>query len=318
MEQLQTNGKMPIGFHQLYCDGLSPKTKFPRERYPKLKEEMLRRGSEQSVHWFSPRYATFKEITQVHEPGYVQRFLTENLSASEKRKIGLRPWTKDIVERTLRLTGGTIQAVQYAIQSNGYAGNLAGGTHHAYGEYGSGYCIFNDIVVAAIAAIDMGCGRISIVDLDVHQGDGTAHLCSGISNIQTISVHCEQNFPFQKQNSDLDIALPESCEDLQYLHAVEQAIMAVEDFNPDLLIFQGGVDPLAEDRLGRMNISRLGLQERNRQIFDLADKHELPCLVLMGGGYAKPIEPTVDCLADMFLVAAERHKKRLKSSALIS
>ena len=152
---------------------------------------------------------------------------------------------------------------------------------------------------------------MSIIDLDVHQGDGTASICEDIDNIQTISVHCEKNFPFKKQHSDLDIPLPKDCDDQMYLEAVQMAIQASKTFQPQALIFQGGVDPLKSDRLGKMNISRDGLRERNTLIFNYADEHNLPCLVLMGGGYSVPIEDTVDCLADMFLEAAIRHEKRV-------
>ncbi len=302
--------KMMVGYHTLYCDGLSADASFPRDRYPKLKLEVDNRIGTSIIEWFSPRRASEEEISDIHNIGYVLRFLQDTLTPKEKRQIGLRPWTSDIIERTLRLTGGTIQAMEFCIQSNGYAGNLAGGTHHAFKDHGSGFCIFNDIAIAAIRAMELGCERITVIDLDVHQGDGTASICQEISNIHTISVHCEKNFPFRKQHSDLDIPLPQNCADQKYLEAVEMAIDSSQKFNPDAIIFQGGVDPLYCDRLGRMNISREGLQQRNNLIYDYADRNNLPCLVLMGGGYSVPIEDTVDCFADMFIEAAKRHSER--------
>lgn len=304
---------MPIGYHSLYCDGLSPDAKFPRERYPKLRQAIDIREDGQNIQWFHPRRATVEELSDIHDVGYILRFLSGTLSPKEKRQIGLRPWTDDIVERTLRLTGGTIQCVESVLKSRGYAGNLAGGTHHAYRQHGSGYCIFNDIAIAAMTAIGLGCERISVIDLDVHQGDGTASICQNISAIQTISVHCQKNFPFRKQQSTLDIPLQENSTDSEYLQAVQQAIEASSDFKPDLVLYQGGVDPLITDRLGRLKVTRQGLAKRNQMVFDYIDSINLPCVVLMGGGYSVPIEDTVDCLADMFTEAATRHSQRIRN-----
>lgn len=304
---------MPIGYHSLYCDGLSPEAKFPRERYPKLRQAIDTRENGATIQWFHPRKATVDELSDIHDMGYILRFLNGTLSPKEKRQIGLRPWTDDIIERTLRLTGGTIQCVESVLKTKGYAGNLAGGTHHAFRQHGSGYCIFNDIAIAAMTAIGLGCERISVIDLDVHQGDGTASICQNIPAIQTISVHCEKNFPFRKQQSSLDIPVQENASDPEYLAAVHQAIDASNDFNPDLVIYQGGVDPLITDRLGRLNVTRQGLATRNQMVFDHLDTNNLPCVVLMGGGYAVPIDDTVDCLADMFTEAAKRHCNRIRN-----
>lgn len=301
---------MPIGYHPLYCDGLSPEARFPRERYPKLKQSIDTHRDTNLIEWFTPRRATVEELYDIHDREYVDRFLSGTLSPKEQRQIGLRPWNPELVPRTLHLTGGTIQAVHACIESNGFAGNLAGGTHHAYRNHGAGYCIFNDIAIAAIQAIELGLERVTVLDLDVHQGDGTASICQTMPTIQTISVHCGKNYPFRKQESDLDIPLPEGTTDDAYLLAVEKALSTLVDFSPSLIIYQAGVDPLKYDRLGKMNISRQGLLQRNLLVFDCVDALHLPCLVLMGGGYAEPIEPTVDCLKDLFLEAGRRHYNR--------
>ena len=193
---------MPIGYHSLYCDGLSPESRFPRERYPKLKRAIDQHREGGLVEWFSPRQATINELKDIHHPEYVERFLSGTLTPKEQRQIGLRPWNPEIIPRTLHLTGGTIEAVHACIESNGYAGNLAGGTHHAYRDHGAGYCIFNDIAIAAIQAIELGLERVTVLDLDVHQGDGTASICQDMPSVQTISVHCEKNYPFRKQISE--------------------------------------------------------------------------------------------------------------------
>lgn len=301
---------MPVGYHALYCDGLSPDARFPRERYPKLKQSIEKHTDANMIRWFSPRKATLEELYDIHQPQYVNRFVSGTLTPKEQRQIGLRPWNPEIIPRTLHLTGGTIEAVRACIESNGYAGNLAGGTHHAYRDHGAGYCIFNDIAIAAIQAVELGIERITVLDLDVHQGDGTASICQNMPAVQTISVHCQKNYPFRKQVSDLDIPLPADTEDPEYLQAVETALTALIEFSPSLVIYQAGVDPLSNDRLGKMRISRLGLAKRNKMVFDCVDTLHLPCLVLMGGGYAEPIEPTVECLSDLFLEAARRHHKR--------
>ena len=301
---------MLIGYHPLYCDGLSAEARFPRERYPKLKQSITTHPDAHLIKWFSPRKATVDELYDIHSPEYVNRFLTGTLTPKEQRQIGLRPWNPEIVPRTLHLTGGTIQAVHASIESNGYAGNLAGGTHHAYRDHGAGYCIFNDIAIAAIQAIELGLERVTVLDLDVHQGDGTASICQTMPSIQTISVHCGKNYPFRKQESDLDISLLENTTDDDYCMAVESALKSLVDFSPSLVIYQAGVDPLKNDRLGKLNISRQGLQQRNELVFDCVDALHLPCLVLMGGGYAEPIEPTVECLSDLFLEAGRRHHNR--------
>ena len=308
---------MRLGYHSLYCDGLSPNARFPRERYPKLKTHIDTHHNASSVQWFTPRKATVHELSDVHCTEYIHRFIEGTLTPKEKRQIGLRPWNPEIVDRTLHLTGGSIEAMHSAIEVNGYAGNLAGGTHHAYRDHGAGYCIFNDIVIAAIQAIEMGCERVSVLDLDVHQGDGTASICAEMPNIQTISIHCEQNYPFRKQQSDLDIPLQAGTNDQEYWQQVEHALEMMTLFNPDAIIYQAGVDGLHADRLGKFNLTRQGLQRRNQLVFDCVDALKLPCLVLMGGGYAEPIEPTVECLADLFLEAAHRHINRQDSQCIL-
>jgi len=309
---------MQIGFHSLYCDGLSPDSRFPRERYPRLKKQIDQHSRAELVHWFTPRQATIEEIIDIHEQDYVQRFLNASLTPKEQRQIGLRPWNPEIIPRTLHLTGGTIQALRFAVETNGYAGNLAGGTHHAFKEHGAGYCIFNDIAIAAIQAIELGLERVTVLDLDVHQGDGTASICKDMPNIQTISVHCEKNYPFRKQVSDVDIPLPAKSDDRTYLMAVDKALESLLAFNPSIVIYQAGVDGLSADRLGKLDLTREGLDQRNKKVFDCVDTLNVPCLVLMGGGYAEPIDPTVQCLSDLYIEAAKRHQQRQESHASFS
>ena len=227
-----------------------------------------------------------KEICVAHDPAYVARFLSGAMDDAEKRRIGLRPWTDLIIPRTRHLIGGAIAALYDVMREGGFAANMAGGTHHAHYDWGYGYCVFNDLAICARLARERhGLKRVAIVDLDVHQGDVTATSLADDHGVFTLSVHCAQNFPMTKATST-DIALPHG-EDEVYLEAVRSGLEMV-CAQPELILFQGGVDPLAADRLGRLKISQEGLRRRNAMVFDAIVLRELPCVVFMGGGIANP------------------------------
>ena len=303
--------KMRLGYHPIYTDGLHPEVRFPRHRYNEVAQEIKTRGGEKLIEFYKPEAVERTQLTTVHCENYIDRFLNGELSIKERRKIGLRPWTADIIPRTLILTGGTLAAADFALHHNSYAANMAGGTHHAYRAHGSGYCIVNDIAIAAQHAVQHhGISRVAIIDLDVHQGDGTASIFLDNPQILTLSVHGEKNFPFRKQQSNVDISLENETGDTGYLEAVSQILSAAEDFKPQFVIYQAGVDPLETDRLGKLSVTREGLIARNSRVFDFVDRHNLPCLVLMGGGYSDPIHPTVMALTDLFIEAAYRHHWR--------
>ena len=201
--------------------------------------------------------------------------------------------------------GGSVSALEHVLTHGGLSGNLAGGTHHSHRGFGSGYCVFNDLSVCALLARDRhGCSRVVVLDLDVHQGDGTATILAGEEGVVTISVHCAQNFPFRKTLSDHDIAVESGMGDDEYLSVVDDAMALVEQYEPELLLFQAGVDGLAQDALGRLELSREGMRYRNKRVFDYVLDNEVPCVVFMGGGYSKPIDHTVDSLFDLFRGAA--------------
>ena len=304
---------MLLFYDPIYTDGIDPTARFPRERY-RLLYERLRKDPDIEIR--RPRAATRAEITRAHCPEYVEQFIHGTLSPEAVRRIGLRPWTPAIVERTLSLTGGSLQALEYVLQNGGIAGNMAGGTHHAYYGYGSGYCIFNDIAICALTALQHPkIHRILVLDLDVHQGDGTAAICAAQENIFTCSIHAESNFPFRKQQSDLDVHLADDTSDDDYLAALDRTLKKLEPENYDLLLYQAGVDPLKEDALGKLALTRKGLQQRNRRIFDLHRKYNLPTVLFMGGGYANPIEPTVDAFEDLFIGAAQTIKESTNPAA---
>jgi len=294
---------LTLSYHPLYTHGIDPEARFPRERYQLLAERL---SPIPGIQLRESRQVSRDEIIKAHDPGYVDRFLAEKLTDREIRQIGLRPWSSDIVARTLHIIGGSLQALEHVMEYGGFSGNMAGGTHHAHYDYGSGYCIFNDIAICALTALKLtSINRVLVLDYDVHQGDGTAAILASNNHALTVSVHGKKNFPYRKKHSDLDIELPCHAEDAVYLDAINQTLdqFAFDDF--DLLLYQAGVDPLKEDKLGRLEVSRDGLDRRNRMVFEKARIANLPTVIFMGGGYADPIRLSVDAFYDLFTAAAE-------------
>lgn len=305
-----TDDRMVVAYDPIYTDGIDPAARFPRERYRRTAEALRSRGGEAWIDLRAPVPCGVEALRAVHDPAYVDAFFAGALDAKARRRIGLRPWTEALPDRTRLLTGGSLLGLHAALDSGGYGGNLAGGTHHAFWDHGGGYCVFNDIAVCVGAARARGIRRVAVLDLDVHQGDGTAAMFAADPGVFTLSIHCGANYPFRKQESDLDVALPADTGDAAYLAALANALPAALASDPELVVFQAGVDGLAADRLGRLRLTRAGLAARNRAVFDAVDARSVPCLVLMGGGYADPIDPTVDALADLYLEAGRRHRRR--------
>jgi acetoin utilization deacetylase AcuC-like enzyme len=293
---------LKVWYSDIYSGGIDPTARFPRERY-----RMVRRMLEayrSDVLFLEPPSASEGELCLAHSPAYVRRFLDGALGAKEIRRIGLRPWTPGILPRMLQLVGGTLEATRHVLSNGGFAGNLAGGTHHAFRDLGSGYCVFNDIAVSARLAQSKGCGRILVLDLDVHQGDGTAAIFQDDPTVFTFSMHCGRNFPFQKQRSDWDISLDEGTGDAEFLAALEGALPALLSDRPGLVFLQGGVDGLSEDRLGRLALTRDGLRRRNALVLGALRDAAIPAVVTMGGGYAEPLIRSVEAHADLYMEAA--------------
>jgi acetoin utilization deacetylase AcuC-like enzyme len=302
------NYQFPLYYHEIYSSGLDRTARFPVDRYQLLAQKLSALDDENLISWQIPRLAKKEEILLVHQKEYVERFFNHQLSEKEIRRIGLRPWKKAIVERTLRLTGGALQAMeQVLIHGHRMAGNMAGGTHHAFREEGAGYCIFNDLAICAQQALlNSKVKKILILDLDVHQGDGTAKIFEDDQRVFTVSLHGKNNFPFRKQVSDWDIEFENDTGDEEYLTVLDQVLVKLSNEDFDLIFFQAGVDGLASDALGLLNLSREGLMERNKRVFACREQMELPMVIFMGGGYAKPIDDTVDAFTDLFLEAAKR------------
>ena len=301
---------MPIWYHPIYTEGIHPDAKFPRERYVELINRLKSLRNSNQFLFLEPNKALRSELVIGHDPYYVDNFLNGKLSDKEIKRIGLTPWTPKLIPRTLRLMGGAIAALNHVVENGGIAGNMAGGTHHAHYDFGSGYCIFNDLAVCALLALQRhNYDRVAILDLDVHQGDGTATILQNIDGALTISLHCQENFPFRKAVSDHDLELEANSSDEQFLQKVNQAIDIAVKFNPQLILYQAGVDGLATDALGKLNITREGMNERNKLVFEMAVKHSIPTVVFMGGGYSKPISHTIDAFCDLFTAAAEANNR---------
>ncbi|GIQ97364.1 MAG: histone deacetylase [Candidatus Poseidoniales archaeon] len=274
------------GITQYILKGIHPDARFPRERYVELIKRLKSLENSNQFLFLEPNKASRTELVIGHDPYYVDNFLNGKLSDKEIKRIGLTPWTPKLIPRTLRLMGGAIAALNHVVENGGIAGNMAGGTHHAHYDFGSGYCIFNDLAVCALLALQKhNYERVAILDLDVHQGDGTATILQNIDGALTISLHCQENFPFRKAVSDHDLELEANSSDEQFLQKVNQAIDIAVKFNPQLILYQAGVDGLATDALGKLNITREGMNERNKLVFDMAVKHSIPTVVFMGGGY---------------------------------
>jgi acetoin utilization deacetylase AcuC-like enzyme len=297
--------KFSLYYHPLYSDGLDRTARFPVDRYRLLAEQLTRLDIEQNIQIKEPRLANREEILLVHEVDFVDRFLSSSLSEKEVRRIGLKPWKPEIIPRTLHLVGGALDALNELLNGASISGNMAGGTHHAFRAEGAGYCIFNDLAICAeVALLKKDINRILILDLDVHQGDGTAEIFMNDDRVFTVSLHGENNFPFRKKTSNLDIGFKDGTVDEIYLDSLDQVLknLAREEF--DLVFFQAGVDALLSDSLGLLNLSRVGMSKRNQRVFDWRRKMGKGMLIFMGGGYAKPIEDTVNAFADLFMMAA--------------
>jgi len=302
------NHQFPLYFHEIYSSGLDRTARFPVDRYQLLAKKLSDSDEKKLLSWQTPRLANQQEMQLVHEQDYVERFFNHQLTEKEIRRIGLRPWKEAIVERTLRLTGGALQALeQVLVYGHTMAGNMAGGTHHAFRKEGAGYCIFNDLAICAEQALlNSAVEKILILDLDVHQGDGTAKIFEGDERVFTVSLHCKNNFPFRKQTSDWDVEFENDTGDEEYLTVLDEVLSKLSNQAFDLVFFQAGVDALDSDALGLLKLSREGLGKRNQRVFAWRERMQLPMVIFMGGGYAKPIDDTVDAFTDLFMEAANR------------
>src|SRR5919205_1371228 len=278
-------------------------------RFPMVKYSMLRERVETADicgpdELRVPRAVSDEEILRAHERGYLRQVVSGTLTRSEMRRIGF-PWSERMVERSRRASGGTLGACLAALE-DGFAANLAGGTHHAFADRGEGYCVFNDSAIAA-RAVRAGelVERVVVVDTDVHQGNGTAAILRGDPSIFTFSIHGAKNFPFRKEKSDLDVALPDGADDGEFLEALQDGLeKALERSEAGLAIYLAGADPFENDRLGRLSVSKEGLARRDRLVLESCRERGVAVAVTMAGGYARRIEDTVEIHLRSILTAA--------------
>jgi acetoin utilization deacetylase AcuC-like enzyme len=255
-----------------------------------------------------PAAATDEDLIRVHDHDYVKRVTQGQLSPAEIREIGF-PWSEPMVERSKRSAGATISACISALE-DGISVNLAGGTHHAYANKGSGFCVFNDAAVASKYLQNLRKMNVAIIDLDVHQGNGTAAILGKDPSCYTLSLHGEKNFPFRKESSHLDVGLSDGCSDDEYLLHLAHALNQMEsEFKPDILIYLAGADPHEGDRLGRLKLSLKGLCLRDQMVLDFAKTHDLPIAIAMAGGYGINIETTVEVHAQTVQLALQQYKQ---------
>ena len=281
---------------------LPAKHRFPISKYRLLREKIVSQGLLGGADLLPSPTISLDHLHMAHSSRYVDKVLNGALNPDEQRRIGL-PWSMTLARRSRATVGGTLAAAREALRQ-GISGQLAGGTHHAHRDFGSGYCVFNDLAVAALTLLDEGLvRRVAILDVDVHQGDGTAAILADNPSVFAASLHGEKNFPFRKVASDLDIALADGTRDAAYLVALADALSAVDQFEPDVLLYLAGVDPLEADRLGRLALSREGLCQRDETVLRLCRDRNLPVAIVAGGGYAEPVDVTVDAYAQTWIVA---------------
>lgn len=277
--------------------------RFPMRKYRMVRDRV--QGSLPQVQLEEAQPASDGVLALAHHPDYIERVARGTLSQEEQRAIGF-PWSPQMVERSRRSVGATIAACRAALQ-DGAAANLAGGTHHAYSDAGGGFCVFNDAAVAArLMQAERRVSRVAIIDLDVHQGNGTAAILARDDSGFTLSLHGAANYPFAKECSDLDVALEDGSSDDAYLGALDLALLELERrFAPQLLIYLAGADPHEGDRLGRLRLTTAGLARRDRAVFAFAGRHHLPVAVAMAGGYGRAIEDTVEVHVQSIAAAAD-------------
>lgn len=276
--------------------------RFPGRKYGMLRQALLDERVLTADQLVLSPLIDRADLERAHCPSYVAAFINGTLHSDAMRRIGL-PWNEELVTRSMATMGGAVAAVQAAL-NNGLSGQLAGGTHHAHWDFGAGFCVFNDFAVSALKALAEGwVQRIAIIDLDVHQGDGNAALLAGHPDIFVFSMHGDKNFPVRKFPSNLDIALADDTGDDDYLRHLAGALPRAFAFDPDLVLYQAGVDALGSDRLGRLSLTHSGLMRRDEMVLGECQSRGIPLSMAIGGGYGDPIEPTVEAYVNTYRIA---------------
>ena len=295
---------MKVAWSPFYRHPLPPGHRFPMEKYDLLPEQLLYEGTLEPSHFYEPGLLTEAQVLSTHSPAYWDKLRLGQLSPREARRTGF-PFSPRLLTRGLSIARGTLDNARYALAHRSVALNIAGGTHHAFADRGEGFCILNDIAIAARVLLDEGAIRQAlIVDLDVHQGNGTAAIFRTEPRVFTFSMHGAANYPLHKEQSDLDIALPTGTGDQAYLQVLEKNLPRLLDqVAPDLVFYLAGVDVLATDKLGKLALSREGCRARDACVLSHCHRHRLPVVVSLGGGYSPQLRDIVEAHAQTFRLA---------------
>lgn len=281
---------------------LPPGHRFPAHKYGLLRRRIVESGVLAEEELIAAPPVSRADLLRAHSAEYVDAIFSGSIDERRMRRIGL-PWSAALVARARVSVGAQLCAARAALD-DGVAGSLSGGTHHARADEGAGYCVFNDLAVTALALLDeRRVARVAIVDLDVHQGDGTAAILGGDRRAYLLSVHGAKNFPFRKVAGTVDVELADGTEDAEYLRAVDAELPGVFAFAPELVFFQAGVDPLRSDTLGRLALTHEGLMARDRAVLSACRARGVPVVLSLGGGYARPIEDSVEAHVNTYRVA---------------
>lgn len=294
-----------IANHPKYVLTLPENHRFPMEKYALLPQQLVYEGSFETENFFAPKFPDEKYILQVHSPAYVEDLMNLSLDRKAVRKIGF-PLSRDLIDRELLVVSGSMEAAEFALQ-HGIGMSISGGTHHAYSGHGEGFCLLNDHAVAAkYLQVKNLAKKILIIDLDVHQGNGTAEIFSNDDTVFTFSIHGEKNYPFKKEKSDLDIELPDHTGDSEYLKILFETLpQLIDKVKPDFIFYQAGVDILETDRLGRLSCTIEGAKNRDEFVFETCRNLEIPVQCSMGGGYSREIKYIIEAHANTFRMTRE-------------
>ncbi|MEO5788891.1 histone deacetylase [Gelidibacter sp.] len=296
---------LKIAYHPIYKHPLPEGHRFPMLKYELLPEQLLHEGTCTESNFFKPTMAEEHHILNVHTQAYVDDLKNLTIEPRAARKIGF-PLSKMLVQREFIIADGTIKASKFALKY-GIAMNIAGGTHHAYSDHGEAFCMLNDQAIGARYLQEKGLAqKILIVDLDVHQGNGTAEIFENDPSVFTFSMHGKSNYPFKKEHSDLDIALENDCDDATYLSILKDTLPQLIDWEkPDFIFYLCGVDVIASDKLGKLALSIAGCKERDRFVLQTCKDHNIPVMCSMGGGYSPDIKIIIEAHANTFRLAQD-------------